>query len=157
MAPVVFGVVAGVADAAADSIGLSGDAMTAVITTVAVLIALAVVGSLIRRQRRSSEAEAHDRAAGGSEQAPPPQSPPPRVSPPPSRGGVPRGLRTEPEDEDARRLKERLAEAVSDLGDTVESMPEAGDRRPGSAGLSSDEMIARAKERIRSWDRTQRG
>lgn len=56
-----------------------------------------------------------------------------------------RHLATEPETEEARTLKQRLTEAVSDLADSVEEMPEqpASERR-----LTSEEMIARAKRRI---------
>lgn len=59
-----------------------------------------------------------------------------------------RHLSTEPESDEARALKQRLTEAVSDLADNVEEMPERGS---GQRRLTSDEMIDRAKRRIREW------
>lgn len=61
-----------------------------------------------------------------------------------------RHLSTEPESEEARALKQRLTEAVADLADNVEEMPE---RRPGQQArrLTSEEMIDHAKRRIREW------
>lgn len=56
-----------------------------------------------------------------------------------------RHLATEPETEEARTLKQRLTEAVSDLADSVEEMP---DHPTSERRLTSEQMIARAKQRI---------
>lgn len=56
-----------------------------------------------------------------------------------------RHLATEPETDEARTLKQRLTEAVSDLADSVEEMP---DKPRSERRLTSEQMIARAKQRI---------
>lgn len=124
------------------------EAMEAVVVIGAGLVVLtAVTVALAVRARRGEEEESHASRRTG-------------WSPQPDRGGGlgsgrrserevrtgARHLSTEPESEEARALKQRLTEAVSDLADTVEEMPERGIGE--SQRLTSEEMIARAKQRI---------
>jgi hypothetical protein len=112
---------------------------------VAGLLIAGVIVALASRSRRRQDSEDQITAARA---APPVRSSPPGRSSPANRSqrevrtGT-RGLATEPESEEAQALKRRLTEAVSDLADAVEEMPER--ERP----LTSEEMIARAKDRIR--------
>lgn len=153
--PVAFGLVTGLIDELFEP-DLD---VWAVVAGLAVVGALIAVFALFRRRQRE---DAEDQAGRGSPTATGPSPPPTpsRPAPRPDSGspptGLPRGLRTEPEDEGTRRLKDRLAEAVSDLSQRVEDMPEGSGRRPIRT-KSSEEMIAEAKERIRHWDRSHSG
>lgn len=127
--------------------GGEADRVAGSLIAVAAGVVLAgLIVALATRSRRQQDSEDQTSAA---------PAPPPRRSAQPAtpslerserevRSGV-RRLTTEPESDEARALKQRLTEAVSDLADTVEEMPI---REPGGR-LSSEEMIARAKERIR--------
>ena len=143
---------------AADSVlATAGIGLTGVLVVATALMAVAVLVAVLRR-RRAEEADTirghgtpTSTGSGSSRSAPPARPYPSPARPPPGRVATGGGaLQTDPEDEGARRLKERLAEAVSDLHETVGSMPEPGD--PNVRGLTSEQMIARAKERIRDWE-----
>jgi hypothetical protein len=64
--------------------------------------------------------------------------------PPPTRPVRRTSTSSAPLDPEVAMLKDRLAEAVADLN-------EEGTTRPIYRGVTSDEMIARAKQRIREW------
>lgn len=155
--PVILAVATGLVDSAFEVAGVDLlDVAVAVFALVAVLVVVAV----FRRRRREDEDTVTDRgrptSTRSSERPRPPAAPaaePGSPPPPYSSRGLPRGLRTEPEDEDARRLKARLSEAVSDLSQTVEEMPQRGSGPSGRHHRTSEEMIAEAKQRIRDWDR----
>lgn len=114
----------------------------------AVLAGLVI--ALVSRARRIEEEDAGQyRPQPERPVAARPSQPTPSRSDREVRSGA-RHLSTEPESDEARALKRRLTEAVSDLADNVEEMPA---RKPGeqSRRLTSDEMIDRAKRRIREW------
>jgi hypothetical protein len=112
------------------------------------VLLVSVVATLVVRARRNQAEDAQatappvPRARSSSY----PASAPSGRSEREMRSGA-RRLTTEPESDEARALKRRLTEAVSDLADNVEEMP--GRERQQARPLTSEEMIARAKERIR--------
>jgi hypothetical protein len=156
--PLIGAVLGGAADSALAAAGIG---ITGVLAVAAVLVAVVVLVAVLRR-RRAEEADTirghgspTSTGSGSTRPTSPPnrpsRSPTPAQSPPGPATTGGRTLQTDPEDEGVRRLKERLAEAVSDLHDTVGAMPEPGDAKV--RGLTSEQMIARAKERIRDWDK----
>lgn len=110
----------------------------------AAFLLLAVVTGIVVRTGRRRAREDSGMPAPPVPSRPPPARPTATRSNREMRSG-PRRLSTEPESEEAQALKRRLTEAVSDLADNVEEMPDRQDTRR----LTSEEMIARAKERIR--------
>lgn len=122
---------------------------------VGIVLAWVLVGAFRRARRQAQERD----AASDGAPTPTERSPGGQVASPPSPGPTfeereraRMALRTEPDAPEVIALKKRLAEAVTDLSETVEGMPATvGD---GLLGVSSDEMIARAKERIAHWDKS---
>lgn len=116
-----------------------------------IVVVTALIAAFLRRRRLEEREDAHSAGqpassvprAAGSQTLPRPPDTPSRSAREVRSG--PRGLVTEPESEEARILKRRLTEAVSDLADNVEGMPLSGQPL---RGLTSEEMIARAKQRI---------
>lgn len=123
-------------------------------TVIGVLVAFGFLSLIVAAINRRRASERQDRAddglpsGTGPGSAPPPgRAYTPQPAPPPRtdrevRTG-PRELKTQPEDPAAQAFKKRLTDAVTDLADNVEEMPE-----PGSGRLTSAEMVERAKRRI---------
>lgn len=118
------------------------------------LLALILAALARRRTTERRDREDDGLPSATAPPSPPPNRPvpPPAASPAPAPGRTPRemrsgrrGLETEPEDPAAQAFKARLADAVADLADKVEEMPEAG---AGPRRLTSAEMVERAKRRI---------
>ena len=118
---------------------------------VGIVLAWVLVGAFRRARRQAQERDA------ASDGAPTPTERSAASSPSSEptfeeRERARMALKTEPDAPEVIALKKRLAEAVTDLSETVEGMPATvGD---GLLGVSSEEMIARAKERIAHWDKS---
>ncbi|MFP3915470.1 MAG: hypothetical protein ACLFWM_11390 [Actinomycetota bacterium] len=147
--PVVFLFVVGAVGAMLLVGGREGIGLGLVVAAVgAVIVVGAMVGVVLSRAGRATRETELSQPPPHPEPRPPstPRRSPPERSAREVRSG-PRGLTTDPESDEARTLKQRLSEAVSDLADNVEGMPTPGQGE--SRYLSSEEMIARAKRRIR--------
>ncbi len=117
----------------------------------AVFLVAGVVAAVVRS--RSSTMPGRSDGGDGSGRQEVPSSPisddppiPPGVlapPPPPTRPGR-RATTSAPLDPGTAALRDRLAEAVADLSDE-------GTTPPIHQGITSEEMIARAKRRIREW------
>lgn len=114
---------------------------------------LALIVAAINRRRASERQDREDDGLPSGTGPAPLPAPGPIYTPQPAprprterevRTG-PRELKTEPEDPEAQAFKRRLADAVADLADNVEEMPEPGS---GAGRLTSAEMVERAKRRI---------
>lgn len=123
-------------------------------TSLAVLAAAIVVGAIVQRRRQTSastdDGSPTPTTPVAAKARPAPASP---STPMPARSRSrdlrtgPRDLVTQADDPDTDRLRSHLVEAVADLADKTESMVSGTEQGPPRR-LTSEEMIARAKQRI---------
>lgn len=130
--------------------GLGG--LTGVMVVFALVLFFVVLSAVRRHSGRPTIAapEKQPREAGGPRRvAPSPISddrpiPADKAVPPPPRRRSSSGTSSAPLDPETALLRERLAEAVADLS-------QEGTTEPIHRPITSEEMIARAKKRIREW------